>query len=122
MSDSIVHRGHSGHGCMCRFCLNTKVGWGLCFFHVGRRYDRLLWGVLLCVTYVDLCNLCNFIVISAVNIFVDYGCVYVVVHIFFVLIYLLFMLLGVVLMSVVYVVLSNVVLFFSLSVACCVVM
>ena len=48
------------------------------FFLFGRGYDWLFWGGgCFDVMYVEWCGVCDFVVVSAVEVFVDYCGVYV---------------------------------------------
>ena len=59
--------------CLLRFCLDMNVGWDFI-------YSELVQGTTSCsekcyfgVIYVWWCSVCNFVMISAVEVFVHYG-------------------------------------------------
>ena len=61
--------------CLRRFCLIMSVVWDICLFCVGPGYDGLLgggggccFGVMYCAWY----GLCDFVVLSVVEVCADY--------------------------------------------------
>ena len=55
--------------CLHRFCLNMKVVWGYCLFYVGPGYDGFLRGVI----YGEWYDVCDFVVLSIVEVCVYNG-------------------------------------------------
>ena len=51
--------------CLRQFCLDEDI----CLYLAGTGYDGLLWGVM----YSEWFGICDFVVLSVVEVCVDYG-------------------------------------------------
>ena len=63
--------------CLRRFCLNINVVWTIVCSEVFRRATGCSGECCFGMIYVEFYGGCNFVMISAVEVCVDYGCVYV---------------------------------------------